>query len=149
MNRRNIFRALVITTNLGYVLSVLLFVYLDNGQLDAAYAAMPEGFDYEAYFSNGILSAIALAGIVGIWIASVVGLLLFKNWGRTITVLSFIIGLPCIALLGPTIEFGLESALNELLAVCNGIILASMYLQPISTEFNKVPQCAPSELGRL
>ena len=136
MNRRNIFRTLVIATNLGYVVSALLFVYLDNGQLDAAYAAMPEGSDLESYFSNPFISAIVLVGIIGIWVASVVGLLLFKSWGRTLTVLGFIIGLPCIALFGPTIEFGLESALNELLAVCYGIILASMYLQPISAEFN-------------
>jgi len=149
MNRRNIFRTLVITTNLGYLLSALLFVYLDSGQLDAAYAAMPEGSDFESYFSNTILAATVLIGIIGIWVASVVGLLLFKNWGRTLTVLGFIIGLPCIALLGPTIEFGLESALNELLAVCYGIILASMYLQPISAEFNKALQHAPSALDSL
>ena len=137
MNRRNIFRVLVIATNLGYVFSALLFVYLDNGQLDSAYAAMPEYSDLEKYFSNFFLGNAVFVVILGIWLASVVGLLLFKRWGRTLTVLGAIISLPCIALLGPTIELGLESALNELLAVCYGAILTSMYLQPISSEFNK------------
>jgi len=72
-----------------------------------------------------------------IWVASVAGLLLFKNWGRTCTVLGFLVSLLCVALLGPTIEFGWETALNELLALCNGIIIASMYLPPISAEFSK------------
>jgi hypothetical protein len=137
MNHRNIFRTLVITTNLAYVLSAFIFVYLDNQQLEAAYAALPQGSDFESYLSDTLLGIIVLAGIVAIWFASVAGLLLFKNWGRTCTVLGFLVGLPWIALMGPTIEFGLESALNEFLAVCNGIIIASMYLPPISAEFNK------------
>ncbi len=140
MTKRNVFRALVIATNLGYIISCLLFFYLDNGQLDAAYAVMPESFDFEIYLSNTFLAAIVLIVIIGIWVASVVGLLLFKKWGRTLTVVSFIASLLCIALLGPTIEFGLESALNELLAVCSGMILASMYLQPIAAEFNMQPR---------
>ncbi len=137
MSRKNIFRTLVVTTNFGYVLFALLSVYLDNGQFDAAYAAMPESPYFESYLSNTFLVAAVLAGIIGVSAISVVGLLLFKNWGRTLTVLGYIIGLPCIALLGPTIESGFESAISELLAVCSGIILASMYLKPISEEFNK------------
>ncbi len=137
MNHRNIFRALVITTNLAYVLSAFIFVFLDNQQLEAAYAALPQSSDFESYLSDTLLGVIVLTGIIAIWVASVAGLLLFKNWGRTCTVLGFLVGLPWIALTGPTIEFGWESALNELLAVCNGIIIASMYLPPISAEFSK------------
>lgn len=144
MNHRNAFRTLVIATNLGYVLSALLYFYLDNGQLEAAYAAMPKGFDFDSYLSNDFISAIVIIGIVTIWALSVIGLLLFKNWGRTLTVSSFIVGLLFIALLGPTIEFGLESALNELVTVCSGIIFASMYLHPISAEFNNVLKRATS-----
>ena len=137
MNHKNIFRTLVITTNLGYVLSALLSDYFGETQLEEAYAALPQGSDFESYLSDTLLGVIVLAGIVAIWVASVAGLLLFKNWGRTCTVLGFLVGLPWIALMGPTIEFGLESALNEFLAVCNGIIIASMYLPPISAEFSK------------
>lgn len=137
MNQRNIFRTLVITTNLGYVLSALLSVYFGDTQLEDAYAALPQGSDFENYMSDTFSGVIVLTGIIGIWLVSVAGLLLFKNWGRTCTVLGFLVSLPCIALLGPTIEFGWDSALNELLAVCNGIIIASMYLPPISAEFSK------------
>ena len=137
MNHKNIFRTLVITTNLAYFLSALVFVFLDNQQLEAAYAVLPQGSDFESYLSDTLLGIIVLTGIIAIWVASIAGLLLFKNWGRTCTVLGFLVSLLCVALLGPTIEFGLESALNELLAVCNGIIIASMYLPPISAEFSK------------
>ncbi len=54
MNTRNIFRTLVITTNLGYVLSTLLLFYLYDGQFNAAYAALPEKIDYENQFINAI-----------------------------------------------------------------------------------------------
>lgn len=144
MNHRNIFRTLVITTNLTYFLSALVFVFLDNQQLEAAYAALPQGSDFESYLSDALLGIIVLTGIIAIWVASVAGLLLFKNWGRTCTVLGFLVGLPWIALMGPTIEFGWESALNELLAVCNGIVIASMYLPPISAEFSKGLQQGPA-----
>lgn len=137
MNPKNTFRALVIATNLGSLAAIFLSIHLDNGQFDAAYAAMPEVNAFEAYFSNTIVLAITLIGLVSIWIGSVVGLLLFKNWGRILTVTTLIISFPCITLLGPVIEHGLESAINDLLSVCSGIILASMYFQPISAEFNK------------
>lgn len=143
MNRRNKFRALVISTNLGYALSALLSVYLYSGQFDAAFEVLPKGIDIESYFSNTVVSVLALVVLIGVWAASFLGLLFFKNWGRILTVIGFIAGLPCIALFGPTIEFGWESALNELFAVCYGIILAVMYLQPISEEFNKSCQARP------
>ena len=137
MNTRNIFRTLVISTNLGYLLSALLLIYLDVGQFNAAYAALPEEINSENHFLNVIYSEYSIAALIVFWLVSVTGLLLFKTWGRTLTVLGTIISLPCLALFGPTIEFGWESALNELLAICTGIIIASMYLQPISKEFNK------------
>lgn len=137
MNTRNIFRTLVITTHLGYVLSTLLLIYLYDGQFNAAYAALPEKIDYENQFINAISSKYSMAFLIVFWLISVTGLLLFKRWGRALTLAGIIISLPCLALFGPTIEFGWESALNELLAICTGIIIASMYLQPISREFDK------------
>lgn len=149
MNTRNIFRTLVVSTNLGYVLSALLLIYLDVGQFNAAYAALPEAVDSDNPIQNAIYSEYSIAALIVFWLISVVGLLLFKTWGRTLTVLGTIISLPCLALFGPTIEFGWESALNELLAICTGIIIASMYLNPISKEFNKALQPAPSALDSL
>ncbi len=140
MNTRNIFRALVISTNLGYMLSALLLIYLDAGQLNAAYAALPEEGDSENLFLNVIYSEYSIAVLIVFWLISVAGLLLFKTWGRNLTILGTIISLPCLAVFGPSIEFGWESALNEVLAICTGIIIASMYLQPISKEFNKAQQ---------
>lgn len=137
MNRRNKFRAFVIATNLGYWVLALLYAYLYHGQFDAAFEVLPKGVDLDSFFSNSVVSVLALVALIGAWIVPVLGLVLFKNWGRILTVFSFVGGLLFIALLGPTIEFGWESALNELLAACYGIILAVMYLQPISAEFNQ------------
>lgn len=137
MNTRNIFRTLVISTNLGYVLSTLLLIYLDTGQFNDAYAALPEEGYYENLFINIIYSDYAITCLIVFWLTSFTGLLLFRNWGRVLTTLGAIISLLCTALFGPSIVFGWESALNELLAICTGIIIASMYLQPISKEFNQ------------
>jgi hypothetical protein len=137
MNNRNKFRLLVISTNLGYVVSVLIFAFLNIGQLEAAYAALPEESSSENFLSKLISSELFALALGVIWVISVIGLLLFKNWGRTLTTLGFLVSIPCLAFTSPNIELGIESALNELLAVCYGIILASMYLQPIASEFNK------------
>ena len=137
MNNRNKFRLLVASTNLGYVVSVLIFAFLNVGQLEAAYAALPEQASGENILLKLFSSELFLLALGVIWVISVFGLLLFKNWGRVLTVLGFLFTIPCLAFMPPTIELGIESALNELLAVCYGIIIASMYLQPISAEFNK------------
>ncbi len=137
MNIRNKFRILVIATNLGYVVSALIVAFLNVGQLEDAYAALPEEVDPENFLSKVVLSEFSLLALGALWVISIVGLLLFKNWGRTLTILGFLITVPCLAFMSPTIELGIESALDELLAVCSGIILASMYLQPVSAEFNK------------
>lgn len=62
---------------------------------------------------------------------------MFRNWGRLLTLLGFALTLSCTVFMGPAIEQGFESALNELLATCYGAIIASIYLQPIAAEFDK------------
>lgn len=137
MNNRNKFRLLVISTNLGYVVSVLLFAFLNLGRLEAAYAALPEEPSSENVIIALLSSELFILCLGLAWVVSVVGLLLFKNWGRTLTAFGFLLSIPCLAFTSPAIELGIESALNELLAVCYGIILACMYLPPIASEFNR------------
>jgi magnesium-transporting ATPase (P-type) len=137
MNNRTLFRLLVVATNIGIVLITFLALYLDNGELDAAYEALPESSSLESLLENmWLLAGVSIAAVL-VWIGSIVGVLMFKNWGRVLTVIGAIVGYPAIAFLGPSIEFGWESAFNEFANLLFGVILAAMYLPPISQEFNK------------
>ena len=139
MNSRNKFRAFVIFTNSGYLLYALLYFLLYDERFDAAYEKLPVGI-IDEYFANTAILIIVLAALIVFWLLSVIGLLLFKNWGRILAVLGLIIGLPLGSLFGPSIVAGWESVMGALLDTCYGITLAVIYLQPISAEFNKPHQ---------
>lgn len=67
--------------------------------------------------------------------AALIGLLLFKNWGRTAFILCGVVGFPVIMMNGPYIASGLSDVLYDLSNICSGVVLAMMYLPPISEEF--------------
>ncbi len=129
----------------GYILySVLTGVIgyqLDDGALDAAWAALPENTSYElidtAMEEYFIISAVAIIVIISACLASIVGVYFFKNWARWLTVGGIILLLPTSLLIGPTINSGFGTLLYDLGNIGFGALVAAMFFPPISKEFNK------------
>lgn len=116
----------------------LALTYFDNGELDSAWEQLPESFDwYSAFTSNLIISFVVSIGIVSILFASIVGVLLFKNWGRWLYLGSMFLVLPISLITGPSIYFAWESALWDITNMLNGALILAMFLQPFANEFNK------------
>ena len=72
--------------------------------------------------------------------ASLVGMLLFRNWGRWLYLVSIALSLPVLVFTGPTIYCVWKSALWDTASMVNGAIMLVMFLPPISNEFNKLSQ---------
>jgi tryptophan-rich sensory protein len=133
---KNQFRALVIS-----VLAVsLLGTFIDilwpseiTEQL-TAYAEQlePEWSDTKLAFL--IVWAFAL---IICMIGSLIGLLLFKNWGRILFLLGFVITLPMYSFLGVTVSGSISELLYDLGAYGDGAILALCYFSPVAKYFEK------------
>jgi hypothetical protein len=90
--------------------------------------------------SNFTILAIVGFLLVLAIIASFIGVLLFRNWGRWFYLGSTILIYPVSIFIGPTIYYGWESALWDTANMVNGAIMLSMFLPPINNEFNKSNQ---------
>ncbi|WP_157610655.1 hypothetical protein [Arsukibacterium perlucidum] len=121
------------------ILAVLYFV--DDGALAPARSLLPETVDWQTYFD---LSPV-LVGFIGLLLiilimASVVGALLFRNWGRWLYLSVAVLIVPVSVFTGPTISYGWENAFWDMLIMANGAVILAMFLPPISNEFNKLSQ---------
>ena len=128
------------------VLGVLMYefaiggalILFDSGELDAALELLPETFDYYSLVENHFILSVSMAVIImGMLISSIIGVLLFKNWGRWLYLGCALLIFPVSIISGPTIYYGWESALWDFANMLNGAIVLSMFLQPIANEFNK------------
>lgn len=111
--------------------------------LEDAQALLPESW----LFSN-IWLAVALA--VPMLVASIggiVGLFLFKSWGRTLSFYATIASLLFYLISGASVYSGLESMLFELSALLWGGILALSYYSPIASRFDTDNSSEPKPLG--
>ena len=138
MKNRVIFRLLIVAL-LAFELAIGAASYFFNDEaLDPAWEVLPETYDlYSLLESNFIVAIFVSVSIIFALLASLVGVLLFKNWGRWIYLGSSILILPVSIFTGPTIYFGWESTLWDIANMANGAILIALFLPPISNEFNK------------
>ncbi len=143
MSNRIIFRLAVIGILIFDLASGGIIMFFDNGGLDAAWELLPETFDWNSLIKDHLVLSISILAIIFvISILSLVGVLLFKTWGRwlylTVTLLIF----PFSIIAGPVINYGWETALFDFANMCHGAINLSMFLQPIANEFKTLDAAA-------
>jgi hypothetical protein len=133
MNYRNLFRVLVLLSLVLAVMSATCDFIFPNELVEKL-------FDY--YFElkpmdievNPIDIGLLVLMLV-LLLAALSGLLLFKNWGRIAFVLCGGVGFLIIMMNGPYITSGLSGVLYDLSNIASGMVLAMMYLSPVSEEF--------------
>lgn len=138
MNNRIIFRLLIVGLLVFELAIGATSYFFDSDALDPAWEVLPETYDwYPLLESNLIVTIFVSVSIILALLASLVGVLLFKNWGRWLYLGSSILILPVSIFTGPTIYYGWESALWDIANMANGAIILAMFLPPITSEFNK------------
>ena len=138
MSNRVLFRLLIVGL-LAFELAVGAALYFFNdGALDSAWEALPESYDWYSLLESNLIVTISVGvSILLLLLAGLLGVLLFKNWGRWLYLGSSVLILPISIFSGPTIYYGWESALWDIASMANGAIMLAMFLPPISNEFNK------------
>lgn len=146
MSNRTRFRMAVIGILFLEIAIAVALYFLDDGSLDSAWEMLPESFDWFVFVeSNFVISILSGMLILFLLITSLVGVLLFRDWGRWLYLGSTLLLFPIYLFSGPTIYYAWESALWDITCMAEGAILVSMFLPPISNEFNKLsPQDAAS-----
>jgi hypothetical protein len=126
----------------------IAWLHLAFALLGAGVAFLPNAFSPElaAAFDNQpapslfgnewALYAIALL-FIALFLAGFVGLLMFKQWGRTLSLCMTGVILLVYPLFGPTLMSGLESALFEAAALSWGAVLALAYYSEVSVKFDE------------
>ena len=113
-----------------------------SAELAAAYANEPEAWLYQyTWIFISFMAAVILATVAG-----VVGLFLFKGWGRSLSLYSTIAAFLLYPLLGPTLYSPLEETLYEISSLLWGAILAMAYWSPFSHRFSADNSFKPDPL---
>ncbi len=138
MSNRAVFRLALIGI-LVYELAIGAALYFfDDGTLDPAWELLPETVGWHIYFESHFMASVAIGGVVILLlVAGLVGVLLFRNWGRWLYLGSNVLIFPISIFSGPIIYYGWESVLWDTASMANGAIMLAMFLPPISSEFNK------------
>ncbi len=98
--------------------------------MDFTYNLEPEHSENSEMFFYVIIGlAIVLA------IASVVGILRFKNWGRHLYLAGFILLIPLYPYMGITVYSGWGQAFYDASMLLSGALLALMYYSPVAAYF--------------
>ena len=69
--------------------------------------------------------------------ASIIGLLMFKNWGRHLYLAGFFLYIPLYPFMGVTVSSGLSQVFYDLSMIASGSILALIYFSPVAQYFQK------------
>jgi hypothetical protein len=129
------FRLLVVL-QLVISLASIATVFLPVGysqELEAAYAAEPATWLTEG---SG-LSLVVVSLFLVAWLASQIGLFLFKRWGRTLSLYFTLAEFTLRAFQGPTLSSALESTLLDTTMLLWGAILALAYFSTVSSRFER------------
>jgi len=133
MNHRIIFRIVVVMSLLLSVLSGVCDFIIPNEPLEKlilySLELEPVGYEFGMLEIGFIVIGLTLV------LVAFVGLMLFKNWGRVAFILCGVVGLPYMIIGGPYISSGLGGSLYDLSNVASGVVLAMMFLSPISDKF--------------
>ena len=133
---------------------ILLYIALILADIAVAFfaptgysGALSEAFENEpapALVANlGLMVAIALPISVAA-IAGIIGLYLFKTWGRPLSLVSTIAGLIVYLFTGPTLYGAAEYMLWEASTLVWGAILALAYHSPVAIHFERPKQWSES-----
>lgn len=123
---------------------IALHLALTFGSIGAAFlpnlysTALSEAYANEplpAFLDSSWLMIAMVSVLLAVLLASIVGLWMFKPWGRTLSLLSTIATLTIATFFGPTLLSGLENALYEAAALCWGAVLALAYYSRIRERF--------------
>lgn len=87
---------------------------------------------------EGMAIAVLLAMLAAV-VAGFVGLLLLKRWGRTLSLVLTLAGLPLYLLLGPTLQSPVEMMLTEASSLLWGTCLALAYFSPVAARIEADP----------
>lgn len=138
MDYRTFFR-LSFVSLLIFQLSIGVAVfYSDDGALEPAWDLLPQSTIMHVYLSEYLTGFIILfVFFSALILASYVGVLLFRNWGRWLYLICTLLVASLSLFLGPTIIYGWENALWEIATLANGAIMAVMFFSPIRGEFIK------------
>ncbi|WP_242112124.1 hypothetical protein [Luteimonas aquatica] len=84
----------------------------------------------------GLWLTLALViGLAGLMLAGIVGMFLFKRWGRTLSLAITLAGLVLSAFAGPSLTSPVEGMLWEASTLAWGAILAMAYCTPLQARF--------------
>jgi hypothetical protein len=97
--------------------------------------ALENALESNMFAGNVWLMLCLAVPLVGASIAGVIGLILFRAWARTVSILVLCIGIVVTPFFGPTLSSGLASAFIELSVTLWGAVLAIAYFSPISQRF--------------
>lgn len=86
-----------------------------------------------------LFMVVAIPSVLAL-LVGLVGLFLFKPWGRFLSTISTVGGFLLLPFLGPTVSSGIGSTLYEASAVLWGVVLACAYFSPISALFSSQGQ---------
>ena len=67
--------------------------------------------------------ALVLLAVFPVYVGSAIGLFLLKSWARWTYASCLLLLYPLTALLGPVVEHGVVSVLDELVVLCQGLII--------------------------
>lgn len=132
----SIFRYLIaLSVSAGLAVCIVEVVF----PLDIPPAALDALFEHEAsvpFALQAVSVVLDLVVLVGL-LVSVVGLLLFRRWARTLAFATTLASMATLPLIGVTVQSGWESPLLELSAVSWGAVLACAYWSPLAVRFQK------------
>ena len=132
-----------ITTKNGFRAFLIFTVLISFGSLvDVFFPSLlsPELQDYfekAEVTSNGIFLAIYSLVMTVMGIVALIGVLMYRKWGRALTVTLTILGILLLPIFDEQISSGLSAAFSSFSATAGGIILALMYLSPVKEHFER------------
>ena len=127
---------LIIFVHLALTAASVGAMFLHDGysqELADAYAAEPGGW----LTDGGWLALTVVGALVAVWLAGLVGLLLFKRWGRTLSLYSTLAEFLVYPFQGPSVSSALESTFLEASILVWGAVLALAYFSTVSTRFER------------
>jgi hypothetical protein len=126
----------IILLNLALIAASVGAMFIPDGysqELADAYAAEPSGW----LTDGGWLPLTVIGALIAAWLMGLVGLLLFKRWGRTLSLYSTLAEFVVYPFQGPSISSALESTFLEASILLWGVVLALAYFSTVSARFGR------------
>ena len=130
-----------ITSKYGFRLFVILSVFVGFGALvDLLFpsllsAELQEYFNSAELTSYGGFLATTSIALPFLGLISLIGILMFRSWGRTLYVGLTIVGILFLPFFNEQISSGLSAAFSTLSTLTSGMIIILMYVAPVNEYF--------------